>query len=257
MKKILKFGYNLMSTFFFDPLLVLKKWKGIPYYIKNYFLYRKLNKKSFKIETLSLMPILLDRFEDAGNAKGHYFFQDLWAANYIYNNGIKKVVDVASRIDGYIAHILPYAKVTYVDIREIKSFHNNFIFTKGSILEMPFDYNSIDVISCLHVIEHIGLGRYGDPIDPDGYVKSATELMRVLKPGGKILLGTPIGKEKLYFDAHRVFNPETIVKIFHPLRLEEFAFLDDKAEELFDHANINDAYNFNYGCGLFVFCKPN
>ena len=255
MKAILKFFYIFFSTFFFNPFTMFKKWRGIPIFLRNIILYNRKNKGRFKIKFVNLMPMLLDRFESAGSAQGHYFFQDLWASNFIYKNDLKEVVDVASRIDGYVAHILPFCKVTYIDIREINAFHPNFSFKKGSILELPFEDNSIELMSCLHVIEHIGLGRYGDEIDCEGHLKSAKELMRVLKPGGKLLLGTPVGKEKLYFDAHRVFNPQTIVEAFNLLKLEEFSLIDDKCESLNYNSSIEDALNCKYGCGLFVFSK--
>jgi len=111
-------------------------------------------------------------------------------------------------------------------------------------------------LSCLHVIEHIGLGRYGDPIDPDGHLKAAAELSRVLRSGGQLLLGTPVGRERLCFDAHRIFDPATIVAMLKPLVLLTFALIDDGGTTIQREASFEQARRCTYGCGLFLFEKP-
>ena len=191
----------------------------------------------------------------AGIMQGHYFFQDIWAAEKVFIQKPGLHIDIASRIDGFVAHILPFCKVEYVDIRKMDSTLSNLVFREGSILQLPYPDNSVKSLSCLHVIEHIGLGRYGDPIDPEGYVKAAAELVRVLAPGGHLYFGTPIGEEKLYFDAHRVFAVETILHLFKGLVLEEFSLINDKAREIFPNASYSDGNNCKYGCGLFAFTK--
>ncbi|MFM9020756.1 MAG: DUF268 domain-containing protein [Sediminibacterium sp.] len=142
-----------------------------------------------------------------------------------------------------------------MDIRPMKSPFKELIFKEGSILELPYATGSVASLSCLHVIEHIGLGRYGDPIDPEGHIKAARELCRVLKPGGKLLIGTPVGQQSLFFDAHRVFFVETIVMIFNALELKRFDFISDSGDRIVE----NPAYSFSngnkYGCGLFLFEK--
>ncbi len=206
-----------------------------------------------------MTPCLQDRYNEAGVVKGVYFLQDLWAAKYIYDNKIDKILDLGSRIDGFVAHVLPYCKVEYVDIRELNANINNFInnltFIKADILKLPFDDSTIENITCLHVIEHIGLGRYGDNIDSEGYKKAAKEIVRVLAIGGKLILSTPIGVEQLYFNAHRVFSPYTIMEIFKGLRLIEFHLIDDSAEKIVFNATFDDAVKLKYGCGCFVFKK--
>jgi SAM-dependent methyltransferase len=121
---------------------------------------------------------------------------------------------------------------------------------------MPFDDDSVPSLSSLHVIEHIGLGRYGDTVDPNGYLKAAAELCRVLAPGGRLLLGTPVGRERVCFDAHRVFDPETIVQAFEELVLAEFLLIDDAGRGVIAGASFEQARRCEYGCGLFVFEKP-
>ena len=190
----------------------------------------------------------------AGIMQGHYFFQDIWAAEKVFQKKPQLHIDIASRIDGFVAHLLPFCKVEYVDIRKMDSTLSNLVFKEGSILQLPYPDNSVTSLSCLHVIEHIGLGRYGEPIDPEGFAKAAAELVRVLAPGGYLYFGTPIGEEKLYFDAHRVFAVETILQ-FQGLVLEEFSLINDRAREIIPNASYADANNCKYGCGLFAFTK--
>ena len=186
----------------------------------------------------------------------HYFWQDLWAARRIYESRIRFHVDVGSRLDGFIAHLLPFCHVVYMDYRPAEIKTKNLQFVRGSILGLPFQDNSIKSLSCLHVLEHIGLGRYGGPIQPNGHLDAAAELARVLAPGGQLLLGTPVGKEGLHFDAHRVFDPKTVLNAFSQLELNAFSLIDDKGEKVVTDNAMSHAKNCDYGCGLFVFEKP-
>src|SRR4029079_16298457 len=194
-----------------------------------------------------------ERFAPAGSAKGHYFHQDLWAARHLYERGVRRHVDVGSRVDGFVAHVLPFCQVEYVDIRPLDDEVPGLTFKAGSIVSMPFETGTVASLSSLHVLEHVGLGRYGDPIDPDGYRAGASELTRVLAPGGTLLLGTPVGRERLCFDAHRAFDPATIVSAFADLALTEFSLITDTGDMIHADASFDDARTCTYGCGLFVF----
>jgi SAM-dependent methyltransferase len=247
---------EVFISLFFDPWEMLMKWKALPSYLQNIFRYKKNHHSNVPIISLSkLYYTTYEKFMPGGTVGGHYFLQDIWASKKIYEAGINHHVDVGSRIDGFVAHILPFCQVDYIDIREIDSPFSNLIFKKGSILALPYEKDSIASLSCLHVIEHIGLGRYGDPIDPHGHIKASAELVRVLQPGGKLLIGTPVGKESLYFDAHRVFFVESVLQMFSALKLESFSFIDDEGKRIIDNPDTTYANNCKFGCGLFVFSK--
>lgn len=255
-KNILRKPYFLFRIFFFNPLEVINKVRALPIFIRNQFRYHRLNRdKSFRIRLGDIYYASYDRYSTAGMASGHYFHQDIWAAKILYDSRIKKHVDVGSRIDGFIGHILPFCQVSYVDMRPLGAKVQRLEFRQGSILQLPFPDNSVPSLSCLHVIEHIGLGRYGDPVDPDGYLHAAAELSRVLMPDGKLLLGTPVGRQRLCFDAHRIFDPETILRVFGALHLVEFSLIDDSGKHVIRNASMEQAQQCNYGCGLFVFEK--
>jgi SAM-dependent methyltransferase len=256
LKKLLKRPYLLTSMFFVDPLEPVTKWRGLRYFVANARRYHRRNTRpTFRFRFADLWFRSYDRFAPAGSLTFHYFHQDLWAAQYLYAHDTRSHVDVGSRVDGFIAHILPFCDVTYVDIRPLDLPHERFRFRQGSLSALPFADGSIGSLSCLHVIEHVGLGRYGDPVDPDGYVSAARELARVLAPGGTLLLSTPVGRERVCFDAHRVFDPSTIAEALPGLCLEAFSLIDD-ANRLHVSSSFDAARGCEYGCGLFVFSKP-
>jgi hypothetical protein len=150
-----------------------------------------------------------------------YFFQDSWAAQKIFQLKPVHHYDVGSSVKtmGIISQYLP---VTMVDIRPIDLHLDNLSFKKGSILDLPFEDSSIQSLSSLCVVEHIGLGRYGDPIDPFGSEKAISELKRVLKPGGVLLFSVPVDcKNKVYFNAHRAFTRDFILSLFEGYELLE------------------------------------
>jgi hypothetical protein len=259
MKKIALKVHRFLSTFLVDPIVLFAKWRAIPHFINNIINYKKLSEKDekFKFSLKEIYFTTQDKFLSSGSASGHYFLQDLWAARKIFKNSPIKHVDVGSRVDGFVAHVLTFCKVDYVDIRPLDGTVEGLNCIIGSILNLPYLNNEVESLSCLHVIEHIGLGRYGDPVDPKGHIKAIKELSRVLSPGGKLYFSTPIGKERLVFDAHRVFSPKTIIEEFtnNGLMLVEFNYINDSGLEINYNSNIEFCNNLNYGCGLFVFSK--
>jgi hypothetical protein len=119
---------------------------------------------------------------------------------------------------------------------------------------LPFASGSVTSLSCLHVIEHIGLGRYGDPINADGARQAAEELQRVIARGGTFYLSTPIGRERVCFNAHRVFAPATILSFFSQLTLTRFSYVSDNGSFI-ENANPAEVSQLDYGCGFFEFRK--
>jgi len=257
LKRLLKWPYEACCALLFDPRDVLRKLCGLPFFAANLVRYARRNRQTaFRLRLTQLQYASGDRFLPGGATRGHYFHQDLWAARVVYERGIRELTDIGSRLDGFVAHVLPFCSVRYVDIRPLPAQVEGLEYIRGSVTALPFANDSIAALSCLHVIEHVGLGRYGDPVSPDGHTEAAKELVRVLKPGGLLLLGTPVGKQRLCFDAHRVFDPQTAVEAFQGLRLEEFALIDDAGQGIARNASFEAARQCSFGCGLFVFTKP-
>jgi SAM-dependent methyltransferase len=250
----------LFAQTFFDPISMSRAWvdrvRGLPFFFGNLRKYSRQNEhRSLKFRAGEVWYRSYDRWMPAGMINKHYFLQDLWGASVLHAAGTKVHVDVGSRLDGFIAHILPFCEVTYIDIRPLEFEYPSFHFRQGSIVELPLEKDSVPSLSSLHVIEHIGLGRYGDPVDPDGHLRAARELARVLAPGGKLLIGTPTGQERLCFDAHRIFDPATVVSMFEGLQLQRFSFIDDPDGRIIHDASFDLARRATYGCGLYEFTK--
>ena len=253
---ILTSVYQQFASLLFDPRRLVNNLRGLPYYVSNMIRYAGTNQEDgFPLRARDLLCGTADRFSSAGGTVGHYFWQDLWAARHLHQRGIRDHVDIGSRLDGFVAHILPFCRVTYVDIRPLSNSIEGLTFRQGSLLSLPFPDASIDSLSCLHVIEHVGLGRYGDPVEPQGYRRAAAELSRVLAAGGQLLIGTPVGRQRLCFDSHRIFDPQTIRAAFPTLHLAQFSLIDDVGHTVHTHASFEQARACNYGCGLFVFAQ--
>ena len=200
--------------------------------IMGYFAYKKdyneYNKKNtnpkFKLLKKYDYPILTERYGTAGYINS-YFWQDLWAARHIYKDNPKIHYDIGSKINGFIAHLASFREdIVLLDIRPLPFSISGVRFKQedATLLEGIPD-NSIESISALCSLEHFGLGRYGDSIDPEGYLKAMKSIVRVVKVGGHAYISVPIGMEHIEFNAHRVFFPATIIEIFKPMKLVEFS----------------------------------
>ena len=145
-------------------------------------------------------------------------------------------------------------KVAFVDIRPFKTALKDLTVKEGNILDMPFEENSVISLSCLHVAEYIGLGRFGDELDPNGTKKACRELSRILTSNGNLYFSVPVGKEKTYFNAHRVHSPRTIIGHFKDLKLCELSGVTDSGRFI-KNIDIDILEKSNYACGFFWFRK--
>ena len=198
-------------------------------------------------------PQLWDRLPSSP-FDGHYFFQDTWAAQLIASRCPDRHVDVGSRID-FVGFLTALTEVMFVDLRPLDVELDRLTCVQGSILSLPFSDGEVSSLSCLHVAEHIGLGRYGDELDPAGTVKAARELSRVLAPGGRLLFALPVGRPRVEFNAHRIHAPDAIPEMFDQLILSEFAGVDDTGRFRRWRA-IDELSECSYGCGMFDLRKP-
>jgi len=249
-KKLFVQSYRLICPLF-DPLKLISAIPGYLFYIKDMYKYSR-SKGSEKIRLRNLYPQLHDNTKTTP-FESHYFYQDSWAFEKIKKSMVKSHVDVGSNIK-FISFLSKITKVTFVDIRPLEVNLKNLISKKGSLLSMPDKDNSVKSISCLHVAEHIGLGRYGDPIDPFGTRKAAKELSRVLAVGGYLYFSLPVGKPRICFNAHRIHSPKQILKYFKDLKLVEFSGVDDSCH-FKENIDINSLDDSEYACGLFIFTK--
>jgi hypothetical protein len=200
-------------------------------------------------------PILDDYAEQAGSARGHYFHQDLLVANFIHEAKPLRHIDVGSRIDGFVAHVAAFRHIDVIDIRPLSiAPHERIRFVQGNLMSLdPALRESCDSISCLHALEHFGLGRYGDPIDPSGHLTGFHNLVAMLKPHGTLYLSVPIGRSAVHFNAHRVFAPtEPPGWAAGALELLRFDHVDD-AGDLHLRQSPDHIALPHYGCGIYTF----
>ena len=205
-----------------------------------------------KIKIKDIYPAIHDRTKTT-SFDSHYFYQDIWAFKKILKSQVDSHVDVGSRID-YVGFLSAITEVTFIDIRPLLVTLDNFTSKKGSILAMPFEDNSILSLSCLHVAEHIGLGRYGDPLDPFGTKKACMELTRVLADNGNLYFALPVGKQRLCFNSHRIHSPNQILDYFSKLKLVELSGITDN-EKFIENIDIQILEKSVHSCGLFHFTK--
>jgi SAM-dependent methyltransferase len=241
----------------FDPRRAMAAASGLPRFLRDARRYSsKLGSGDFALHLGDVFPILTEFGEQAGQASGHYFHQDLWVARRIFLARPKRHVDIGSRLDGFVAHVLTFMPVTVVDVRPLNSPVQGLEFVRDDATTLArFEDDSLQSVSTLHAIEHFGLGRYGDPVDPESCFVAMRSLQRVLAPGGDLYFSVPIGRERVEFNAHRVFAPATSLRAFDGLTLHAFAAVDDRGDLC--EGQAPEAFSASrYACGMFHFRKP-
>jgi len=243
---LVQFGIHPLNTISFFRGLLIYIYQAVQFYLKSRILEQSLS-------VSSPYPCVVDRYQSAGSISNHYFHQDLWAAQKVYRNNPVHHIDIGSRIDGFVAHLLTFRSVEVLDIRSMKSQVLGMSFRQVDLMQIEsVPEAACDSVSCLHALEHFGLGRYGDPIDPVGHIKGLWALTKLIKPDGMLLLSVPIGKERVEFNAHRIFSVNTIIKLLtKEFELISFSYIDDenKFHECVEPSVVLDC--MTYGCGLF------
>jgi len=202
------------------------------------------------------LPIL-DEWNATSGGLGAYFQQDLHVARLVKEAAPERHVDVGSRIDGFIGHLAVFRKVEVLDIRPQSVKIPNVDFHQLDLMEeLPPEWlECTDSLSCLHTIEHFGMGRYGDPIDGQGHLKGLGQLKRMVARSGTIYLSTPMGSQRIEFNAHRIFSAETCLKWFEiGWEIISFSYIDDDGtlHEAVDWAKPERAGNFGCETGLAI-----
>lgn len=267
--RLLVHAKKLFSTFGINPFHLLYSLKNLPAYIGDYFIFRRKVKRSIgSLEAISFYPCLTDKNAQGGTASGHYFWQDLLVAQRIFSRNPRAHLDIGSRLDGFVAHVASFRHLDVLDIRPVKSSIPNVSFVQGDMSDPGLIncLSSYDSVSCLHVLEHCGLGRYGDKLDPFGHVHASKVISSLTNPLGTLYVSVPIGQERIEFNAHRVFNPNTILELFEGqgLSLTSFVYVNDEGNFIDPMIPLAEggtershrlSYDGNYGCGIFEFKK--
>jgi hypothetical protein len=241
---------------------LLKRWIGmaadlrgvvalryLPRYLSEWFAFRRQAGR-WSVRAIDSYPQLADRLPSTP-FDPHYFYQGNWLARRLAEARPGRHVDIGSSVLT-VGVLSAHVPTIFVDYRPLVVQQSGLTCIAASINRLPFADRSVSSLSCLHVIEHIGLGRYGDPIDPDGARRAADELQRVVDQGGTLYLSTPIGRERVCFNAHRVFAPGTILAWFSQLTLTRFSYVADDGS-LNENVSPAAVPQLDYGCGFFEF----
>ena len=241
-----------LSAFGIDPrrfsraiVQLLVYWRG----------YRRIRLQVGHSAPIVLTPYLHEQNESSGTASGHYFWQDLLVAKRILLASPARHVDVGSRVDGLITHLLVFREVEVVDIRPLSPAVPGlkFVLDDATSLASLAD-QSIESVSSLHAIEHFGLGRYGDPIDADGHIRGLRSLQRGLARGGRLYLSLPIGAEWVEYNGQRVLSPTLPIDVLNELTLESFVAIPAAGLPRED-MSPPDLANTSGWCGLYEFSR--
>lgn len=182
-------------------------------------------------------------------------------AQRVFQNKPERHVDLGSRVDGFVSHVAAFRSIEVLDIRPIERPITNVIFRQADLMQLPKELiNYTDSISSLHVVEHFGLGRYGDPIDVNGHTKALDNLYLILRQGGKFYFSVPVGQQGILFNAHRLFNVDYLVRLLEKRYRIDYFYLIDDTDKL--HHNLDahspeasTSFGCKFGCALFELTK--
>ena len=248
--------YWLLAQFGINPKLMFLSVRGLPRYFRDVMKFKLAYHGKFEFR-----PCLTDWYAEGGSLGHEYFWQDLYVARLVYQSAPDIHVDVGSRIDGFVAHVASFREIEVFDIRPISHVVPGVRFKQADLMDASSAIeNYCDSLSCLHTLEHFGLGRYGDPIDPAGFAVGLENMSRLVRSGGTFYLSVPVGISRVEFNAHRVFDPQEIIDVAHRnnLYLDKLSlFTAEKGlVELEEHPEIfRSVQCLDYGLGIFIFKK--
>lgn len=243
----------VLRQFGLDPIRFLNASRFMVRYLIDYVSFRVKNSHPTKIKFL---PSLNDFNDSAGAADGHYFWQDLICAQWINEENPDKHFDVGSRVDGFIAHLLANREVILLDIRPLPYKVPHLTVIEGNIqIESIRNAELYNSVSSLHSIEHFGLGRYRDPIDPLGHQKGLRNLANMVKNGGSLYVSFPIGSHIVEFNSQRIIDPLWPLEILTDFKLERFLLIPWKGAPV-ENVSPSEVDRSIFGqAGLYKFRK--
>ena len=200
-------------------------------------------------------PILGEWTKETG-FDTHYTYHPAWAARILAETRPAEHVDISSSVY-FAAMVSAFVRLRFYDYRPANLRLSGLTCDRADLLALPFADGSLPSLSCMHVVEHVGLGRYCDPVDAEGDRKAMRELARVLAPGGDLLFVVPVGRERVEFNAHRVYSYERVVAGFEGLELVRLDLIPDdaRAAGMIGGATPAQVNAQELGCGCFWFRK--
>jgi SAM-dependent methyltransferase len=214
--------------------------------------FRKNNDGRFSVKWSDMYPCLKDKLETTPFDQ-HYIYHPAWAARVLAKTLPEYHIDFSSKLE-FCTIVSAFVPVKFYDYRPANLNLSNLESSFGDLTNIALPDDSQPSVSCMHTIEHVGLGRYGDPLDPQGDLKAIAELKRIVKPGGDMLFVTPVGTPKIEFNGQRVYSYSQIIEHFAPFKLIDFSLIPDIGS-LIENADPELIKQQNYACGCFWFKK--
>jgi hypothetical protein len=221
-------------------------------FIKEFNQFKSRNDRRFSVTTSDMYPCLKDKVSTTP-FDHHYIYHPAWAARILGKTKPKEHIDFSS-ILSFSSIVSAFVPITFYDYRPAELNLSGWKGGAADLCNLSIADNSFESVSCMHTVEHIGLGRYGDSIDPQGDIKAINELKRITKPNGDILFVTPVGKQKIEFNAHRIYSYELVLELFEGCTLQSFSLVPDEGG-IIDNANPGLVAQQTYACGCFWFKK--
>jgi hypothetical protein len=109
------------------------------------------------------------------------------------------------------------AHITTVEYATIHSEHEKIsVLLPNQLTQLAVGDSEklFDCIISFSSLEHTGLGRYGDPLDPYGDLRVMARLQCVSKPNAAFFIGYPYGFDTTCFNAHRIYGPTRSAHLF-------------------------------------------
>lgn len=189
---------------------------------------------------------------DAGAHPANYIDHECaFAVAHLKRLKPKKILDIGS-YRHFIIGLLAYYEVTTLDVREREPVNDNEIVIVTDAKDINLPDNSFDVVLSLCSLEHFGLGRYGDEFDLDADRKAFSEMVRVLKPNGRLIFSTLItsGAPAIVFNAHRIYDINMIRQFCNAMKCEEEKFYSQKLEKFCAFSDVtSQPGGFDIYCG--------
>jgi hypothetical protein len=143
------------------------------------------------------------------NLKGESIFHLNSCKHYSHMIKNKRVAVFNEKQDPWLESILVNtgaSVVTSISFDNLPVCEHNIIKTI-SYDEFCKSSEKYDAIFSYESIQHYGLGRYGDSLNPNGDIQVMEQIYKSLNDDGLCFLRLPIGRDSLVWNAHRIYGP--------------------------------------------------